>query len=624
MAKQKQLGIIMTTIRLTAAQAVIKYLTQQYLDTEGKVEAIFSGAFAIFGHGNVSAIGQALYQEREKLPTYRAHNEQGMAHAAIAFAKQNNRRKMMLCTTSIGPGATNMVTAAALAHVNRLPVLFLPGDTFANRCPDPVLQQLEHFNDPTITANDCFKPVSRYFDRITRPEQLINSLPVAVRTLLDPVNCGPVTLALPQDVQAQAYDYPTSLFNKKVHRIRRPQCDSHEFEQVIEALKKSERPLIIAGGGVHYSLAVSALLKFAENHQIPVAETQAGKGALNWNHPLSVGGIGVTGTKAANELANKADVIIALGSRLQDFTTESRTLFNANTLLVHVNVASFDAEKHGALPLQGDCKLMLEKLSHGLSQWQSTRHWQQLIQVKKTEWNTIYEQVTCDAAANLPSDAQVLGAIKRNSDATDVIVCAAGGLPGDLHKLWRCDDSQSYHVEYGFSCMGYEIAGGLGVKMASPDRDVIVVVGDGSYMMMNSEIATSVMMGQKLIIVTLDNRGYGCINRLQMATGNEPFNNLLEDCQSIEQGAPKIDFAAHAQAMGATSESVSSIAELEQAFSRAKASAATYVIAIDTDPYVTTDNGEAWWDVAIPEISDSNTINKALENYKNNKTKQPY
>lgn len=614
----------MTTIRLTAAQAIIKYLTQQYLDTDGKVEAIFAGAFAIFGHGNVSAIGQALYQERQQLPTYRAHNEQGMAHAAIAFAKQNNRRKMMVCSSSIGPGATNMVTAAALAHVNRLPVLFLPGDTFANRCPDPVLQQLEHFDDPTITVNDCFKPVSRYFDRINRPEQLINSLPVAMRTLLDPVNCGPVTLALPQDVQAQAYDYPVSLFDKKVHRIRRPQCDSHEFEQVIAALKASERPLIIAGGGVHYSLAVDALLKFAEAHQIPVAETQAGKGAINWDHPLSVGGIGVTGTKAANELAKQADVIIALGSRLQDFTTESRTLFNANTQLVQINVASFDVEKHSALPLQGDCKLMLKKLDNDLLSWQSTKNWQQLIQVNKTEWDNIYEEVTSDTALSLPSDAQVLGAIKRTSAATDVIVCAAGGLPGDLHKLWRCDDSRSYHLEYGFSCMGYEIAGGLGVKMAEPERDVIVVVGDGSYMMMNSEIATSVMMGQKLIIVTLDNRGYGCINRLQMATGNEPFNNLLEDCESIEEGAPKIDFAAHARAMGAISESVGSIRELEQAFSRAKAASTTYVICIDTDPYITTDNGDSWWDVAIPEISDSVKIKQALHDYQHSQTKQPY
>jgi len=614
----------MTTIRLTAAQAVTKYLTQQYLETDGKVEAIFAGVFAIFGHGNVSGLGQALYQERDKLPTYRAHNEQGMAHAAIAFAKQNNRRKMMVCSTSIGPGATNMVTAAALAHVNRLPVLFLPGDTFANRCPDPVLQQLEHFDDPTITVNDCFKPVSRYFDRINRPEQLINSLPVAMRTLLDPVNCGPVTLALPQDVQTQAYDYPVSLFDKKVHRIRRPQCDSHEFEQVIEALKQSERPLIIAGGGVHYSLAVEALIKFAENHQIPIAETQAGKGAIKWDHHLSVGGIGVTGTKSANELAKKADVIIAVGSRLQDFTTESRTLFNDDSLLIQVNIASFDAGKHGALPLQGDCKLMLEKLDIELLNWQSTINWQLTIQTNKANWDKTYELVTCDTGANLPSDAQVLGAIKRSSDATDVIVCAAGGLPGDLHKLWRCENSQSYHVEYGFSCMGYEIAGGLGVKMAEPDRDVIVVVGDGSYMMMNSEIATAVMMGQKLIIVTLDNRGYGCINRLQMATGNEPFNNLLEDCVTVEQGAPKIDFAAHAKSMGATSESVTSISELEQAFKRAKSSTNTYVITIDTDPYITTDNGDAWWDVAIPEISDSETINKALEDYNNNKTKQPY
>lgn len=617
----------MTTIRLTAAQALIKYLQQQYLESEtgGEPQAIFAGAFAIFGHGNVAGLGEALYQERETFPTYRAHNEQGMAHAAIAFAKQHNRRQMMMCTTSIGPGATNMVTAAGLAHVNRLPVLFVPGDNFANRTPDPVLQQIECFGDPTISVNDCFKPVSRYFDRINRPEQLINSLPVAVQTLLDPVNCGPVTIAMPQDVQAMAFDYPAKMFEKRIHRIRRPGVDQKELAEVIELIQKSSQPLIVAGGGVHYSLANDVLAKFAADHKIPVAETQAGKGSLTWQHPYAVGAIGVTGSEAANTLAAKADLIIAVGSRLQDFTTQSRTLFeNENLNLVQINVGQFDAHKHGAIPLQSDAKTALEQISNGLSDWQSAPQWSEEIDSANQQWRQVYEKVTAKSEASLPSDAQVLGAIKRQSDPTDVIVCAAGGLPGDLHKLWRCDDNKSYHVEYGFSCMGYEIAGGLGVKMAAPERDVIVVVGDGSYMMMNSELATSVMMGQKIIVVVLDNRGYGCINRLQMATGNEPFNNLLENCHTIEAGAPKLDFAAHAKAMGAESESVSSIDGLEQAMLRAKSADRSYVIAIDTDPYITTSNGDSWWDVAIPEVSNSQKVNAAQQNYQESKSKQPY
>jgi len=614
----------MTTIRLTTAQALIRYLQQQYLVIEGKEQPIFAGAFAIFGHGNVAGLGEALYENNATFPTYRAHNEQGMAHAAIAFAKQHNRQRMMVCTTSIGPGATNMVTAAALAHVNRLPVLFLPSDTFANRSPDPVLQQLECFADPGVSVNDCFKPVSRYFDRINRPEQLINSLPVAMRTLLDPVDCGPVTLALPQDVQAQAYDFPFVMFEKQVHRIRRPGIDPGELDEVIAILSQASRPLIIAGGGVHYSLATEELNKFAQHHHIPVAETQAGKGAVHWRSALSVGGIGVTGTKAANTLAQQADVIIAIGSRLQDFTTESRTLFSKASQLIQINVGQFDANKHGATPLQADCKIALTALTAGLSDWKSSDTWAKTILSVNNEWHATYELVTKDTGSALPSDAQVLGAIKRQSAATDVIVCAAGGLPGDLHKLWRCDDHNSYHVEYGFSCMGYEIAGGLGVKMAAPERDVFVVVGDGSYMMMNSELATSVMMGQKIIVITLDNRGYGCINRLQMATGNQPFNNLLEDCHTTEQGAPKLDFAAHARAMGAQAESVQSIAALEQAIIRAKQAPTSYLIAIDTDPYITTDNGDSWWDVAIPETSTSKDVQAALINYQNKKGMQPY
>ena len=632
----------MNSIRLTMAQALVKYLAAQQVEIDGQKFPLFEGVFAIFGHGNVAGLGEALYQVRDQLPTYRAHNEQGMAHAAIAYAKANNRQRMMACTTSIGPGAANMITAAAVAHVNRLPILLLPGDTFANRTPDPVLQQVENFSDPTITTNDCFRPVSRYFDRITRPEQIITSLPVALQTLTDPENCGPVTLALCQDVQAEAYDYPESFFAPKLHRLRRQGPDSYELDSAIEALKNAKRPLLVAGGGVHYSLAIDELKQFAENHGIPVAETQAGKGALNWNHPNYVGSIGVTGAASANHLAREADVVLAVGTRLQDFTTGSRTLFgslsknsdssgaasgNERGKLIQLNVAKFDAIKHDGLPLVSDAKLGLKALDEALQGWKSEKSWQQLGQQSIATWNDYYEEMTAakglQTESGLPSDSQVLGAVKRASAATDVIVCAAGGLPGELHRLWRTEDPKGYHLEYGYSCMGYEIAGGLGVKMASPDREVFVVVGDGSYMMLNSELATSVMLGQKIIVVVLDNRGYGCINRLQKGTGGAPFNNLLENCRSVEDGAPKLDFAAHAAAMGAASERVESIAALEQALARAKSSDISYVVTLDTDPYKTSE-GSCWWDVAIPEVSPRNEVNQARADYIDAKKNQPY
>lgn len=615
----------METIRLTTAQALVRFLSNQFITVDGDIVPVFAGVFAIFGHGNVAGIGEALHQERNKITTYRGHNEQSMAHSAIAFAKANNRQRMMACTTSIGPGATNMVTAAALAHVNRLPLLLLPGDVFANRTPDPVLQQVEHFQDGTVSANDCFKPVSRYFDRINRPEQLINSLNITMHTLLDPVNCGPVTLALPQDVQAEAFNFPVSMFEKKVHRIRKVGIDAYELNQVAKLIKSAKNPLIIAGGGVHYALATDELSAFANKHGIPVAETQAGKGALHWQHKYAVGGIGVTGSEAANLLAKDADVVIAIGTRLQDFTTESRTLFNdPNKTLIQINVTTFDAIKHNAIPLVGDAKIALEALTQELTGYSTSKQWCDLIAKNVAAWQVKYLQVTAKDDALLPSDAQVLGAVKRGSAPRDVVVCAAGGLPGELHKLWQAEDTKSYHVEYGFSCMGYEIAAGLGVKMACSDRDVFVVVGDGSYMMMNSELATSVMLGQKIIVIVLDNRGYACINRLQNGTGNTSFNNLLEDCESIEEGAPKIDFAAHAKSMGAESEFVTSIEKLEAAIVRAKASTKSYVITLDTDPYITTDNGNSWWDVAVPEVSENKNVNSAQVAYRLNKKSQPY
>ncbi len=615
----------METIRLTTAQALVRFLSNQFINIDGEDVPVFAGVFAIFGHGNVAGIGEALHQERDNITTYRAHNEQSMAHSAIAFAKANNRQRMMVCTTSIGPGATNMVTAAALAHVNRLPLLILPGDVFASRTPDPVLQQVEYFQDGTVSANDCFKPISRYFDRINRPEQLIHSLNVAMSTLLDPVNCGPVTIALPQDVQAEAFDFPVSMFERKVHRIRKAGTDSFELNQVAEIIKTAEKPMIIAGGGVHYALATDELSEFATKHGIPVAETQAGKGALPWQHKYAVGGVGVTGSEAANLLAKEADVVIAIGTRLQDFTTESRTLFNdPNKKLIQINVTTFDVIKHNAIPLLGDAKVALQQLTQALSDYRSVESWVNTIQKEVSAWNAKYVKATESTDTLLPSDAQVLGAVKRGSDVKDVVVCAAGGLPGELHKLWRPEDSKTYHVEYGFSCMGYEIAAGLGVKMACPERDVFVVVGDGSYMMMNSELSTSVMLGKKIIVIVLDNRGYGCINRLQNGTGNVSFNNLLEDCESIEAGAPKIDFAAHAKSMGADSEFVTSVQSLEEAIVRAKASTKSYVISLDTDPYITTDNGGSWWDVAIPEVSENPNVSTAQVAYKQSKKAQPY
>jgi len=617
----------MKTIKLTMAQAVVRYLSAQKVIVDNKVLPLFEGVFAIFGHGNVAGLGEALYQAKDTLPTYRAHNEQGMAHAAIAFAKANNRQRMMACTSSIGPGAANMVTAAALAHVNRLPVLLLPGDNFANRTPDPVLQQVEDFSEPTISTNDCLRPVSRYFDRITRPEQIITSLPVAIATLTDPENCGPATLALCQDVQAEAYDYPESFFVEKIHKLLRRPVDSSQLEQVVTLLKKAQKPLIVAGGGVHYSLAVDELRRFSETHGIPVAETQAGKGTLPWDHENYIGSIGVTGSNAANQLAQEADVIIAIGTRLQDFTTASRTLLS-HAPVIQLNVARFDAQKHNALPLIGDAKLALQALSAALPEWRTLQEWQQCGFAAIAKWNQYYEQVTQyteqpQTQTGLPSDAQILGAVKRSSDKQDVVVCAAGGLPGELHKLWRTDNDKGYHVEYGYSCMGYEIAGGLGVKMACPEKEVYVVVGDGSYMMMNSEIATSVMLGHKLVILVLDNRGYACINRLQGATGGAAFNNLLDDCLTIEAGAPKLDFAAHAKAMGAESEKVDDLAELEDALQRGKAATKTYVITIDTDPFETSDGG-CWWDVAVPEVSARAQVKQRRVDYVENKKKQPY
>lgn len=602
------------TIRLTMAQALVRALAAQKTEYQGAIQPLFGGVWAIFGHGNVAGMGEALYALRDDLPTFRAHNEQAMAHAAIAFAKASRRRRMMAATSSIGPGATNMVTAAALAHANRLPLLLLPGDVFANRRPDPVLQQIENFGDGTVSANDCFRPVSRYFDRMTRPEQIIPSLERALAVLNDPADCGPVTLALCQDVQAEAYDYPQSFFEERLWLPRRMGPDAHELARAIEWLMEAHKPLIIAGGGVLYSEAEKELLQFAEALGIPVTETQAGKSAMPDDHRLAMGAIGVTGTSAANALAADADLIIAVGTRLQDFTTGSWALFaNPERRILGLNVQAFDAMKHRAAPLVCDARVGLELLAECLRGHRAPSDWRDRAAREKAAWDAKAASYTVAGENDLPSDAQVIGAVQRQAKADDVVVCAAGGLPGELHKLWRAGAPGGYHLEYGYSCMGYEIAGGLGVKMADPAREVIVMVGDGSYLMMNSEIATSVMLGLKLTIVLLDNRGYGCINRLQNATGSASFNNLLRDTK--HETLPAIDFAAHARSLGADSVHVPSLAALETELEKARRAQKTTVIVIDTDPLRSTDAGGHWWDVAVPEVSDRAQVKSARTVY---------
>jgi 3D-(3,5/4)-trihydroxycyclohexane-1,2-dione acylhydrolase (decyclizing) len=604
----------MKTVRLTMAQALVRFLSRQMTIVDGKKLPYFAGVWGIFGHGNVAGLGEALYHVREDLPTFRAQNEQGMALAATAYGKAMFRRRAMACTTSIGPGALNMVTAAAVAHVDRVPLLLLPGDIFANRIPDPVLQQVENFGDGTVSANDCFRPVSRYFDRITRPEQLIPALERTMQIFFDPAECGPVTLGLCQDVQAEAYDYPEAFFEERVWTTRRIRPSLDELDAAADALSKAKKPLIIAGGGVLFSQASSTLKDFAEKHGIPVCETQAGKSSLPHDHPLNMGAVGVTGTSAANELAREADVVLAVGTRLQDFTTGSWSLFeNDGKVIIGLNTQVFDAAKHRAKPLVCDAMVGLGELTATIGGYKVPQGWANKAAEGKKVWVSAAADATGATNVELPSDAQVIGAVQRHFGSGATLVGASGGLPGELHKLWQQGAPGSYHMEYGFSCMGYEIAGALGVKLAKPDDEVVVMLGDGSYMMMNSEIATSIMMGAKINIVVLDNRGYGCINRLQMATGGANFNNLLRDTWHKE--LPDLDFAAHAQSMGAVAVKVKSVAELEAAFAKLKSEPRTCVFVIDTDPLITTNEGGNWWDVAVPEVSVRKSVNEARSKY---------
>lgn len=604
----------MKTIRLTAAQAMVRWLSVQMTE-DG--QRFIEGIWAIFGHGNVAGIGEALHGARDVFPTWRGHNEQTMAHAAISYAKAQKRRRAMAVTTSIGPGALNVVTAAGVAYANRLPLLIIPGDVFANRAPDPVLQQLEDFNDGTISANDCFRPVTRYFDRIARPEHILTALPRAFRVMTDPADCGPVCLAFCQDVQAEAFDYPETFFTPKVWKIRRPEADADELAEAIAAIKAAKNPVIVAGGGVIYSGAEAELAAFATAHNIPVVETQAGKSCLDFDHALNFGPVGVTGSSSANTVCENADLVIGLGTRFQDFTTGSWALFkNPARRILSINVAAYDAYKHGALNLVSDAKIALQAIEKALG----SQKWPSISDLQ-AKWAANTGAVKAAPANDnaLPTDMQVIGAVQRTALKSTVVMSAAGTMPGELHKIWDAPVG-GYHMEYGFSCMGYEIAGAMGIKMARPQADVICMVGDGSYMMANSELATAVMMGVPFTVVITDNRGYGCINRLQKGTGGAGFNNLLDDSYHVNPS--HIDFTAHAAAMGAQAVKVATIAELEAALTAAKTAKIPQVIVIDTDPWPGTPEGGYWWDVGVPEVSVRAEVRDARAKYEENSKHQ--
>jgi 3D-(3,5/4)-trihydroxycyclohexane-1,2-dione acylhydrolase (decyclizing) len=602
------------------AQALVRYLVNQHTMIDGKKEPVFPGVFAIFGHGNVTCLGEALESVRDVMPTWRGQNEQSMGLAAVAFAKASRRRQIMVATSSIGPGCTNFLTAAGTAHSNRLPVLFLSGDTFSNRLPDPVLQQVEHFQDPTMTVADAFKSCTRFWDRITHPAQLMVSLPQAVATMMDPATSGPAFIALPQDIQAVAYDYPEVFFEEKIHRSPRPRPDQDSIAEAAAILKSAQKPMIVAGGGVFYSGAVATLTSFAEKHGIPVTETIAGRSQMLHDHKLNAGPLGVIGSSSANALAAEADVVLAVGTRLQDFTTGSWSVFgNESMQLIAINAASFDAHKHRALSVVGDAKVGLEDLSSALGNWAGSPAWIETAQGHYAEWNRTVDQHSGPSDAVPPSYGQVVGAINRSCDSTDLALTAAGGLPGELCKNWKTRSIGTFDCEFGFSCMGYEIAGGWGAKMADPSRDVIVFVGDGSYLMLNSDIYSTVLTGHKMIVIVCDNGGFSVINRLQNFKGSASFNNLLQDCKV--ENLQGVDFVQHATSMGALGEQVESIAELEAAFKRAKAADRTYVICIKTQPSQWTP-GDAWWDVGVPEVSDREEVRQARSDHSEGQKRQ--
>jgi 3D-(3,5/4)-trihydroxycyclohexane-1,2-dione acylhydrolase (decyclizing) len=614
--------------RLTVAQALVEFLANQHTERDGREQRLFAGCFGIFGHGNVAGLGQALQQYADRMPYHMACNEQGMVHVAAGYARQRNRLATFACTSSIGPGATNMVTGAAAATVNRLPVLLLPGDTFATRVGPPVLQQVEARGGPEVTANDCFRPVSRYWDRIDRPEQLPGSLLEAMRVLTDPAETGTVTLALPQDVQAEAFDYPEELFARRVWRVARPVPEPAALARALEVLRAARRPLIVAGGGVIYSEATGALRALVEATGIPVAETYAGKGSLPYDHPSALGAIGVTGTDGANAMARGADVVLGVGTRWADFTTGSHRIFaDPAVRFVNVNVAAVDAFKHAATPVVADARVALEALREALAGWQVDDAHRQAAAGHNRSWDAKVEGVYRAGHGPLPSQGEVIGAVNDAAEPRDVVVCAAGSMPADLHKLWRTRDPKGFHLEYGYSCMGYEIPGGLGVKLADPDRDVFVMVGDASYLMLPQELVTAVAERVKLIVVLVQNHGYASIGSLSEATGSGRFGTKFryqEDGEGEGDLLP-LDLAANAASLGARVLVVRTVGELADALKTAKESDQTVVVHVETDPaeYVTI--GGAWWDVAVAEVSTSGSVQAARSQYERDKQEQrPY
>ena len=618
----------MGTARLTAAQALVRFLANQYVERDGLEQRFFAGCFGIFGHGNVAGVGQALQQYGKELTYYQARNEQGMVHTASAYARQKNRLQTLACTSSIGPGATNMLTGAALATINRLPVLLLPGDVFATRRPDPVLQQLEVPHDGDLTVNDCFRPVSKYWDRINRPEQLIPAALAAMRVLTNQAETGTVTLGLPQDVQAEAYDYPEEFFEKRVWRVGRPLPESEMIVRAAALIREAQRPMIVSGGGTIYSEATEALRRFAEATGIPVGETQAGKGSMPYDHPLALGAVGATGTLAANRAAREADVVIGVGTRYTDFTTASKTAFqNPDVRFVNVNVADLDAHKHAGVALVGDARSTLEALSESLSGYEVDAEYRERSAQASKEWDREVERLY-SLDRGLPAQSAVIGAVNSISESKDVVVCAAGSMPGDLHKLWRTRDPKGYHVEYGYSTMGYEISGGLGIKMAAPEREVYVMCGDGSYLMMNSEIVTSIQEGYKLTIVLVDNAGFASIGALSRSVGSQGFGtqyryrkngSLGLDTEEQTGEMLPVNLANNAESLGARVIRTKDISKLKDALTEAKDADRTVVIYVPVDRYEGVPNYESFWDVPVAEVSEMESVVAARKEYAANK-----
>lgn len=590
----------MKYLRLTTVEALVNYLLAQKIDIDGEIKPLFGCAFAIFGHGNVTCLGEQLRVVQDELPTWRGQNEQSMAMAAVAYAKANRRRRAGIVTTSIGPGAANVITAAGVAHTNRLPLLILSGDAYASRLPDPVLQQTEHFGNPNITINDAFQAATRYWDRITRPSQLLHSLPHAIDTLIDPVDCGPVFLGLPQDVQGEVYDFPEAFFADRILRIRCPEPEALLLNEAEALIRGAKRPLIIAGGGVRYANAEQTLEEFAERHRIPVVETIAGRASLLQSHALNAGPIGVTGADSANKMAAASDLVIAVGTRLQDFTTGSWTVFqDPDVKFIAVNVCRWDATKHHALPVIADAKAALQGLTGRLGTYTADKSWAVKAARLAQEWKEVVTQRVTYVPHRTPSYAQIVGEVNGLIETGDTVLTAAGGLPAELTMNWQSQQIGKFDIEFGFSCMGYEIAGGWGAKLANPDHDVIVLVGDGSYLMMNSDVYSSVLTGQKLIIIVCDNGGFAVIDKLQTNTGNASFNNLFSDCRRVADEVPRVDFVKHAEALGAIAEKVDDFRDFSAAFSRAKRAYRTYVLVVDVDPDQWS-SCDCWWEVGLP------------------------